>query len=70
MQTRNNIFRILIIVCVVLFVGAIAQQFYISHVETSYAKSGDELEQVQADVAVATEQNDTLQQQVKDTYIA
>lgn len=45
MQTRNNIFRILIIVCVVLFVGVIAQQFYISHVETSYAKSiGDELE--------------------------
>ena len=70
MQTRNNIFRILIIVCVVLFVGVIAQQFYISHVETSYAKSGDELEQVRADVAVATEQNDTLQQQVKDTYVA
>lgn len=70
MQTSNNIFRILIIACVVLFIGAIAQQFYISHVESSYAKSGEELEQAKASVATATQQNEQLKKQEEDTYIA
>lgn len=70
MQLSNNIHKILIGACVVLFLGLIAQQFYISHIEESYAQSGPELADAQAARAAAEQQNSALQQDVSDTYIA
>lgn len=69
MHLGHNILKILVGACVVLFLGAIAQQIYISSVETGYAKSAPELAEAKAAHADAQQQNEELQQQVNDTYI-
>lgn len=69
MQTTRTIFRVLTIAVIVLFIGAIAQQVYISYVDRNFANAQPELEQLRSDVSAAQTQNDSLQQEVKDKYI-
>lgn len=69
MQSTRNIFRILVIAVVVLFIGAILQQLYISHVNTNFANAQPELEQAKSNVANAQLEYDSLQREVEEKYI-
>lgn len=69
MQKSSNIFRVLIGACIALFIVAVLEQLYISHVEADSANIGNELSSLQTQVAQAQTQNSTLQQQEKDKYV-
>lgn len=69
MRLNHNILKILIGACIVLFLGLIVQQIYITHVDTSLASSGPELAEAKSAHADAQQQNEELQQKVTDTYV-
>lgn len=69
MLATQNIFRILVGACIVLFLGAILQQVYISHVEASLASSAGDLSQSQDELSSAEEENASVQEQLETTYI-
>lgn len=69
MQKSNNIFRILIIICVALFIVALVEQFFISYVDMNHAKSEDELSTLQTQLKETEEQHKAVQQQKKSKYI-
>lgn len=69
MQITQNIFRILIAACIVLFIGLIGQQIYISQIESGIADATPELKEAKSAHAEAQRKNDELQQAMKDEYI-
>ena len=69
MQRSANILRILIIACIVLVIGAIAEQLYISHVEKDFTNVKTELSTLQTQVAEARASNEAMQEKANDRYL-